>query len=142
MSCIIYIVNYNFTIHVTCLLTLTTYKYNELQVSSTTQKLSCKANCKTLFFLVMMACPYNTCLEIFTSKFNFKLLIKLHTSQLGYKRSIGRCCTHMSILHNTKMYLFTLPWVLNLLFIVILTSSSYLFVMSYKGVGETHYEQV
>jgi hypothetical protein len=32
MSCIIYIVNWNFVIHVTCLLTFMTYKYNDLQV--------------------------------------------------------------------------------------------------------------
>ncbi len=39
--------------HATCLLALMTYKYNELQVSSTTQKLSYKANCKTHFFLIV-----------------------------------------------------------------------------------------
>jgi hypothetical protein len=50
MSCTIYVVSCNFAIHVICPLALTTYKYNELQVSSTTQKLSCKANCKTPFF--------------------------------------------------------------------------------------------
>jgi hypothetical protein len=48
MSCTIYMVSYNFTIHATCSLTLTTYKYNELQMSSAIQKL--KANCKTPFF--------------------------------------------------------------------------------------------
>jgi hypothetical protein len=36
--------------HATCSLKLMTYKYDELQVSFTTQKLSCKASCKTLFF--------------------------------------------------------------------------------------------
>jgi hypothetical protein len=50
MSCIIYTI----TTHATCLLTPTTYKYNELQVSFTTQKLSWKANCKTpIFFIVL-----------------------------------------------------------------------------------------
>ncbi len=32
------------------LLTLAAYKYSELQVPSITQKLSCKASCKTPFF--------------------------------------------------------------------------------------------
>jgi hypothetical protein len=35
----------------TCLLTFIAYKYSDLQVSSTTQKLNCKANCKTPNFL-------------------------------------------------------------------------------------------
>jgi hypothetical protein len=42
MSCIIYMVNYNFAIHTTYLLTLMASKYNDLEVSSTTQKLNCK----------------------------------------------------------------------------------------------------
>jgi predicted Zn-dependent protease len=46
MSCIVYMVTWNCTTHATYLLTLTTYKYSELQVSSITQKSSCKANCK------------------------------------------------------------------------------------------------
>jgi len=50
MSCTIYMVSYNFVIHAICLLTLTMYKYNELQVSFVIQKLSCKASCKTPFF--------------------------------------------------------------------------------------------
>jgi hypothetical protein len=37
----------------TCRIALTTYKYSELQVSNATQKLSCKANCKTPFFFVV-----------------------------------------------------------------------------------------
>ncbi len=45
--------NCNFITHATCPLALTTYKYNELQVSSATQKLSYKASCKTLIFLIM-----------------------------------------------------------------------------------------
>jgi hypothetical protein len=48
---------YNDLQHVTCSLAITTYKYNELQVSSAIQKLSCKAGCKTLIFPIM--CPYN-----------------------------------------------------------------------------------
>jgi len=51
MSCTIYMVNYNYTTHVTCPLALIAYKYNELQMSYATQKLSYKANCKTPFFL-------------------------------------------------------------------------------------------
>ncbi len=47
--------SYNFATHATCLLTLTVYKYNELQIFGVTQILSCKANCKTpLFFIVYM----------------------------------------------------------------------------------------
>ncbi len=42
--------SYNFVVHATCLLALMTHKYSELQMSSTTQKLSCKASCKTPFF--------------------------------------------------------------------------------------------
>ncbi len=53
MSCTLYMVSYNFVTHATCSLAFTTYKYNELQVSSTTQKLSCKANCKTPFFFIV-----------------------------------------------------------------------------------------
>jgi hypothetical protein len=43
-------VNCNFATHATYPLTFMAYKYNELQVSSITQKLNCKASCKTLFF--------------------------------------------------------------------------------------------
>jgi hypothetical protein len=50
MSCSVYTVSCNFVIHATCPLVLTTYKYNELQVSFATQKLNCKANCKTPLF--------------------------------------------------------------------------------------------
>ncbi len=47
MSYTVYMMNYNFVTHATCPLKLTTYKYNELQVFVATQKLNCKANCKT-----------------------------------------------------------------------------------------------
>jgi hypothetical protein len=51
MSCIVYMVNCNFVIYVSCPLAFTMYKYSELQMSLITQKLSYKANCKThLFF--------------------------------------------------------------------------------------------
>ncbi len=44
----------NFATHATCSLALMTYKYSELQMSFTTQKLSCKASCKTPFFLILI----------------------------------------------------------------------------------------
>jgi hypothetical protein len=53
MNYIVYMMNCNFATYATCPLALTTYKYNELQVSSTTQKLSCKANYKTPLFLIV-----------------------------------------------------------------------------------------
>ncbi len=53
MCCTIYMMNCNSIVHVTCPLTLVAYKYNELQMSSTTQKLSCKASCKTPLFLII-----------------------------------------------------------------------------------------
>jgi hypothetical protein len=54
LSCIIYTMSYNFTTHATCLLKLMVYKYSELQMSFITQKLSCKASCKTPFFLIVI----------------------------------------------------------------------------------------
>ncbi len=39
---------------VTCPITFSTYKYSELQVFDTTQKLSCKANCKTPFLIIVL----------------------------------------------------------------------------------------
>jgi len=53
MSYVVYMVNCNFVIHATCLLTLMMYKYNELQMSFITQKLGCKASCKTPFFFIV-----------------------------------------------------------------------------------------
>jgi hypothetical protein len=50
MNYTIYMVNCNFTTRVTCLLKLVAYKYSELQMSFATQKLSCKASCKTPFY--------------------------------------------------------------------------------------------
>jgi len=50
MNCIVYMVSCNFATHVTCPLAFMAYKYNELQMSSPTQELSCNANCKTPFF--------------------------------------------------------------------------------------------
>ncbi len=46
--------NCNFTTHVICLLALMMYKYSELQVSSATQKLSCKASYKAPLFLIVI----------------------------------------------------------------------------------------
>jgi hypothetical protein len=48
-----------FEIHATCPLPLTTYKYSELQVSFTIQKLSCKASCKTPFFYSVILLQLN-----------------------------------------------------------------------------------
>jgi hypothetical protein len=42
----------NFTIHATCSLALTTYKYSEYQMSSAIEKFNCKANCITFFLIV------------------------------------------------------------------------------------------
>jgi hypothetical protein len=53
MYYIIYMVNCNSTIHAICLLAFMVYIYNELEVSSAIKKLSCKATCKTPFFLIM-----------------------------------------------------------------------------------------
>jgi len=50
MSSTIYMVSCNSATHVTCLLTLMTYKYSELQMSFATQKLNYKACYKTPFF--------------------------------------------------------------------------------------------
>ncbi len=55
MSYTIYIVSCKFVTHATCLLALTLYKYNELQRSGATQKLNCKASCKTPFFFIVVA---------------------------------------------------------------------------------------
>jgi hypothetical protein len=46
-------VSCNFATHATYPLELTLYKYIELQMFFATQKLSCKANCKTPFFLMV-----------------------------------------------------------------------------------------
>ncbi len=46
MNCTIYIVNCNFTIHATFLLTFMAYKYNEFQMSSAIQKLGFKGSCE------------------------------------------------------------------------------------------------
>jgi hypothetical protein len=57
MNCTIYTVSYNFitlATHAICMLAFMKYKYNELQVSCATQKLSYKANYKTLFFLIVL----------------------------------------------------------------------------------------
>jgi hypothetical protein len=53
MSCIVCMMNGNFTIHVTCSLALTTYKYSEVQMFDAMQKLNYKVNYKTPFFLIM-----------------------------------------------------------------------------------------
>ncbi len=50
MSCIVYMVNYNYATPTTCPLALMPDKYTELQMSFATQKVSCNASCKTPFF--------------------------------------------------------------------------------------------
>jgi hypothetical protein len=54
MNCTIYTMSYNFVTHAICPLTFMAYKYNDLQVSSVTQKLSCKASCKPPLFLMVI----------------------------------------------------------------------------------------
>jgi hypothetical protein len=54
MNSTIYTVKCKFAIHATCSLTLVAYEYNKLQVSSTTQKLNCKANCKTPSYFIVL----------------------------------------------------------------------------------------
>jgi hypothetical protein len=63
MSCIIYMANCNFTTHAAHSLTFMVYKYSELQMSSTTQKLSRKANYKIPFFLIMLWITFSTCYQ-------------------------------------------------------------------------------
>jgi hypothetical protein len=54
MSCIVYMVSCNFAIHATCSLAFTVYKYNELIMFTTIQKLSCKASYKTPFLYTVV----------------------------------------------------------------------------------------
>ncbi len=69
MSCTIYTTSCNFAIHATCSLTLMTYKFNELQMFFTIQKLSCKASCKTPFiFIVIWEDDIRSLLDFFTAK--------------------------------------------------------------------------
>jgi hypothetical protein len=53
MSCTIYTMSCNSTIHASCLLAFMVYKYSELQVCYAIKKLNYKASCKTFFFLIM-----------------------------------------------------------------------------------------
>jgi hypothetical protein len=67
MSYIIYTVSYNFTAHATCLLTLTMYKYSELQMYFVTKKLNYKANCKKkIFFYIVLIFVFR---KIYPKKF-------------------------------------------------------------------------
>jgi len=56
-SCTGYTMSCNPTTHATCSLALTAYKYSELQMPSTSQKLSCQVSCKTHFLLIMNIVP-------------------------------------------------------------------------------------
>jgi hypothetical protein len=50
---------------------------------------------------------------------------------------------YVNLTQYKDVFIYFYLWVLNLLFIlVILASSSSLFVMSYKGIGETRYEKI
>jgi len=53
MNCTIYMMSCNSATHAICPLALVTYKYSELQMSSTPQKLNCKADYKTPIFLIV-----------------------------------------------------------------------------------------
>jgi hypothetical protein len=69
MNSTIYTMNYNSIILATCKLTLMTYEYNELQMSSIIQKLNCKASYKTTIFLIVMwmiPTLSKSCLEVDT----------------------------------------------------------------------------
>ncbi len=76
MNCTIYMVNCHSTIHITCPLALTTYKY-KLQMFNATQKLSCKTSCKTVFF-----------------SYYHQTLISRH-----FLQNIGQCCLWMDFMH-------------------------------------------
>ncbi len=58
-NCTIYTMSYNPTTHATCWLVFMAYKYSELQMSSTTQKLNCKASCKTPIFIIEIYSFFN-----------------------------------------------------------------------------------
>jgi hypothetical protein len=53
MKSSVYMVSCNFATHAICPLAFMTDKYNELEVSFATQKLSCKASYKTPVFLIV-----------------------------------------------------------------------------------------
>jgi hypothetical protein len=58
MNYTVYTINCNSATHGTYPLTLATYKYSELQISSPIQKLGCKASYNTPFFLIMIIQNY------------------------------------------------------------------------------------
>jgi hypothetical protein len=63
-------VSYNSTTHAICSLTVTTYKYDELQLVITTQKLSCKTSCRRPLILIM-------CIIILLLDFNGDTQVKI-----------------------------------------------------------------
>jgi hypothetical protein len=88
MNYTIYTMGCNSATHATCPLTLTAYKYNELQMSSATQKLSCKASCKTPFFLIMYV-------SIVPFVYKNELKIELALANINILQAticIGNCC--------------------------------------------------
>jgi hypothetical protein len=58
MSCTVYTMSCSPTTHATCPLAFIAYKYSELQMSFTIQKLSFKASCKTFFLLIVNIVPF------------------------------------------------------------------------------------
>jgi hypothetical protein len=82
MNCTIYTISCNFATHATCPLKFMVYKYNELQVSIVTQKLSCKVSCKTPLF--HSECQ-NPCLE----KSKWSKILKVDS------RYILSCCNQI-----------------------------------------------
>jgi len=61
------LVSCNVATHATCLLTLRTYKYSELQMSCGIQKLNCNDNCKNIHF------------------FHTELLVYVHVNDMIYE---------------------------------------------------------
>jgi hypothetical protein len=74
MNYTIYTMNHNFTIRTTCSLTLTMYKYYELQVVIVIQKLSCKAGCKRPRFLIVFVMPFSLFLFICEKNNNLQMI--------------------------------------------------------------------
>ncbi len=63
-------VNYNSITHAIFPLTVTTYKYDELQLVIATQKLNCKASCRRPLILIM-------CIIILLLDFNGDTQVKV-----------------------------------------------------------------
>jgi hypothetical protein len=77
-------VSCNSTIHATCSLTFMAYKYYELQVSSTTQKLSCKAGCKTPFLLIVLWDGFEHFQNYFHPKDSSEWIFLVNSASISY----------------------------------------------------------